>query len=436
MLATIASVCSKGAQMEARMIQIDRRFASLIPPHGKSEIDGLEKSLEAEGCRDALVTWRGTLIDGHTRLKICRRRGIAFRTTEIDLPDRASAEAWIIRNQMGRRNLPIAARCALACKLQELVAAKAKDRQRRSGGAVPQISGEPPIDTRKVLAKIAGVSHDTMSRYLRIRHWATPEQIEMINCGKTTICHIYNELRAEKKRLEREAQRNAAPPDQLDKVIVGDFRDSALPDNSLSLIIADPSYASTEENYRILEALAEFASKKLCAGGSLVSYVGHIMQDRARAEFGKRLQYHWQFCALREHGRVFNKAAKYRVLNRWRSILWYTKGDLTLFSHRAVCDVLPHCPSEKQWHQWQQPVGEATYLIESICPPNGVVCDPTLGSGTTAVAAERCGRPWIGYEIDPRTARIAVRRIRDERNLRLEKNTSTARSTGGKDNLL
>ena len=55
------------------------------------------------------------------------------------------------------------ARGELALKRKHIIAAKAKKNQKRSGGAVPQKSAEP-VETRKELAKIAGVSHDTIAR--------------------------------------------------------------------------------------------------------------------------------------------------------------------------------------------------------------------------------------------------------------------------------
>jgi site-specific DNA-methyltransferase (adenine-specific) len=45
----------------------------------------------------------------------------------------------------------------------------------------------------------------------------------------------------------------------------------------------------------------------------------------------------------------------------------------------------------------------------------GLVLDPFMGSGTTAVVAERLGREWIGVEINPEFADIATRRIHDAR---------------------
>jgi DNA modification methylase len=45
----------------------------------------------------------------------------------------------------------------------------------------------------------------------------------------------------------------------------------------------------------------------------------------------------------------------------------------------------------------------------------GVVLDPFIGSGTTAIAAEREGRRWLGIEINPRFARLAEDRIATDR---------------------
>lgn len=45
----------------------------------------------------------------------------------------------------------------------------------------------------------------------------------------------------------------------------------------------------------------------------------------------------------------------------------------------------------------------------------GVVLDPFMGSGTTAVVAERLQRSWIGVELNPDFVRLAEHRIRDSR---------------------
>lgn len=58
--------------------------------------------------------------------------------------------------------------------------------------------------------------------------------------------------------------------------------------------------------------------------------------------------------------------------------------------------------------------------LEPVCscdapPEPGLVLDPFLGSGTTAVAAELLGRDWLGIELNPDFARLAERRVREAR---------------------
>jgi DNA modification methylase len=50
----------------------------------------------------------------------------------------------------------------------------------------------------------------------------------------------------------------------------------------------------------------------------------------------------------------------------------------------------------------------------------GVVCDPFMGSGTTALVAERLGRDWLGVELNPVYRKLAQRRIGDARRQRQE----------------
>ncbi len=54
-------------------LKIDSEFQSLIPPLTPEELAGLEDSLKSEGCRDALVVWNDTIVDGHNRYEICQR---------------------------------------------------------------------------------------------------------------------------------------------------------------------------------------------------------------------------------------------------------------------------------------------------------------------------------------------------------------------------
>ena len=51
------------------------------------------------------------------------------------------------------------------------------------------------------------------------------------------------------------------------------------------------------------------------------------------------------------------------------------------------------------------------------CPEGGVVLDPFLGSGTTAVVAVKTFRKYIGCELNPEYIKIAEQRISKEKGL-------------------
>ena len=88
-------------------IRSDAEFSALIPPLTDDERRQLEANILADGCRDPLVVWQeeSILLDGHNRYRICRKHRIAFDVRRVRLPDKTAAKLWVIRNQLGRRNL-------------------------------------------------------------------------------------------------------------------------------------------------------------------------------------------------------------------------------------------------------------------------------------------------------------------------------------------
>jgi len=108
----------------------NNEFCNLIPPLSPEELSSLEASLKHEGCRDSLVVWNNTIIDGHHRYAICTKHGISFNIVEKpELETELDVKLWMINNQFSRRNLPTETRVALAYRFKELEAQKAKERQ-------------------------------------------------------------------------------------------------------------------------------------------------------------------------------------------------------------------------------------------------------------------------------------------------------------------
>ena len=198
------------------MIHIDTEFKNLIPPLTTEEYAGLEESILSEGCRDALVVWGDTLIDGHNRYEICTRHNIPFETTELFFKDRNEAIVWIIKNQFGRRNLPVHERARLALRLKPAIAELAKANQSVYCGnqydGLSQKSAEvqtmiKPINTREEIAKAAGVSHDTIAKVEKIESEAPQPVIEASRKNELSVNAAYQVTKMEPDQREEIAQR-------------------------------------------------------------------------------------------------------------------------------------------------------------------------------------------------------------------------------------
>lgn len=157
----------KGGTTQA--INIDSEFKTLIPPLTDDEYKRLEQSILDEGLREPIITWNGTIIDGHNRYSICTKHGLQCPYTEREFESRDAAKIWIIENQFGRRNLSKYDRGVLALKLEPLYAAESKRRQKLSQGRGVKGSQNSdnlnePIRTDEQLAKLAGMSRDTIRK--------------------------------------------------------------------------------------------------------------------------------------------------------------------------------------------------------------------------------------------------------------------------------
>lgn len=206
-------------------LTIDDEFKSLLDPQCNEERTIFEDSLLKEGCRDALVIWRGPriIVDGHHRFGFCSEHDIPFGVIEMDFADRDDAKMWIIRNQLARRNLPPHRRGLLALQLKPIIEARARDNL-VAGAAMTNTGCQKsdkaiiPIDTKKELAKIAGVSHDTIAKVESVEKNA-PEPIkEASRRGEISVNAAYQATKLPQDRQEeiiKEAERGEKPIKQI-----------------------------------------------------------------------------------------------------------------------------------------------------------------------------------------------------------------------------
>ena len=181
-------------------LQIDKEFQDLIPPLASDELAQLESNIIQDGCRDPLVTWQDTIIDGHNRYAICKAHGLPFKVITMEFADRSHAKEWIIRNQFGRRNLPPYVRVSLALELESTIAARAKENQKLSEGAgnkgLTTLSNPvEPVNTRAEIAKVANVSEGTIAKVKTIKAKASEETKDKLAKGEISINKAYQETK-------------------------------------------------------------------------------------------------------------------------------------------------------------------------------------------------------------------------------------------------
>lgn len=190
-------------------IVIDKEFQSLIPALTTDEYRGLEESILSEGCRDALVLWGDTLIDGHNRYSICQKYDIPFKTVQREFADRNTAIEWIILNQFGRRNLPAHERARLALLLKPVIAEKAKENQGQRSDLTSSKILENVVHehTDDKIAKTAGVSTETIRKVERIEEDAPAPVVQASRKGEISVNAAYQVTKLEPEQQEEIAQR-------------------------------------------------------------------------------------------------------------------------------------------------------------------------------------------------------------------------------------
>ncbi len=148
------------------------------------------------------------MIDGHNRYEICTKHGLAFSVVEKEFASESNVKEWMINNQFGRRNLSNYQRSVLALELESVFSERAKEQQIRKPESVKQISAEQkPIETRKELAKIANVSHDTIAKVKKIEAVASEEVKERLNSGEISINEAYKGIKKVERAIDIEKQR-------------------------------------------------------------------------------------------------------------------------------------------------------------------------------------------------------------------------------------
>ncbi|QBE66694.1 hypothetical protein [Pseudoduganella lutea] len=179
-------------------IQINDMLRAYIEPLTEAEHEALERSLLAEGCRDALVLWGDVLVDGHNRYAICQQHGIPFKVVQNErFQSMEDVMLWMIDNHLGRRSVSDFQRGVLALRKKDILAKRIEEDAARikaedaaitppdsdiDAAAVPKVR-----TSREDIARAARLSSNTISQIEKIQKTATPELVEAVRTGTISI---------------------------------------------------------------------------------------------------------------------------------------------------------------------------------------------------------------------------------------------------------
>lgn len=186
-------------------IVVNEELKAYIEPLTPDEHDALERSILAEGCRDALVLWGDVLVDGHNRYGICQKHGLPFQT--VQNPRFTSMEdvhLWMIDQHLGRRSVSDFQRGVLALRKREIIAdrkARAAQAHAESTDTAAAPGTEPaaapealatlpppePLNSREAIAKAARLSSSQVVMIEKIQKQAAPELVAAVKSGTISI---------------------------------------------------------------------------------------------------------------------------------------------------------------------------------------------------------------------------------------------------------
>lgn len=258
---------------------------------------------------------------------------------------------------------------------------------------------------------------------------------------------LYKDL---KKNNEISNIENPFPKELLNKIILGSCENmSSIPNNSLHLMITSPPYnvtkeydddLSLDEYLNLLKRAFTETYRILVNGGRACINVANLGRKPyiPISDYISKMMLEIGYNMRGEI--IWNKAASASVSTAWGSwqsaanptlrdiheyILIFSKGEYKRESNGKVNSIL-----KDQFMEWTKSIWtmnaesakkighpapfpeELPYrLIQLYSFKNDIILDPFIGSGTTAIAALKSERFYIGYDTNPDYVKLSERRI-------------------------
>jgi DNA modification methylase len=244
---------------------------------------------------------------------------------------------------------------------------------------------------------------------------------------------------------------NEFPKEYEDKIILGSSENmKEIPDNSISMMVTSPPYNVTKDydsNLTLIEYLDMLRKvfsetyRVLVNGGRacinvanlgrkpyipLSDYISHLMIDIGFLMRGEIIWSKGAGAGVSMAWGSYMSASNPVLRDTHEYILIFSKGSFS----RPKPEGKENTITKEQFMEWTKsvwimntesakkvghpapfPVDLPYRLIQLFTYTNDIVLDPFMGSGSTAIAALKSNRKYVGYEIDQNYIDLAEKRI-------------------------
>lgn len=148
--------------------------ADAFPMMNTEQYEGLRDDIAERGQQEAIVYWKGELVDGRNRLKACRELGI--EPTECELDDDVDPVAYIISANLHRRHLTTPQRSMVAAKLATL-----------KNGRPKETPSNDEVSRRADAAKLLQVSTASVDRAKYVVTNGSKDLVQAVERGELNL---------------------------------------------------------------------------------------------------------------------------------------------------------------------------------------------------------------------------------------------------------
>lgn len=213
-------------------------------------------------------------------------------------------------------------------------------------------------------------------------------------------------------------------PYSVDTIVTGDCLEvmRQMPDGCVDLVVTDPPYFQPATHYQTrsvsTRSVGDLSILETWFGLAFSAIVRILANDGFLYCFCDGQSYPLLFSVLYDKVKAVRPLIWDKIVS-FSGYTWRHQHELILFAegHGSPSiptgdgDVLKYraVPMKERKHLAQKPLALVERLVRKH---DGLVFDPFIGSGTTAIAAKQLGRHYFGCDINPEYVKITEQRLK------------------------